>query len=1382
MRLWFYDWFIKPVVVVDAATQRQLNILTSILVTLLVAVTLIPVPISLFNSIDSGTGYVIVVGVCSICLCYVLARFGAYLGAAWGMFCIVSVLIFALSVADQNPLRIYGLIYLVIPIFLSWILFSRTTMVIMTTVFIMMMSVMPLVFEHLDFTEILLGPVTIVGATSFLLIAISFIVDFRGELFGDAYSATDEFSLRRITSRLPSLYMLLDGDRVSYINPAGLNLLGSEKIDQVINNTMTEFMPRRMQGDSNIRVVCGSADETFAVKTKQSVVPLSGESTQLDIVMQPLSLRVDSPVQLSIETFPETVVETGSLAFLERFAQSTDDYVLVHDSDGKILHMNASARELTGLGDDQLVFINDVLPELSQFDDHSTGKKDIRVTEWLTADSEKRQVEVRARLADSDGIQMVIASPFNDGVVMLRKPHGGMVNFFESNAIALALITRKRRRIFRVNQNFCNLTGYERDTLLGQSLQDLNLWDNDRFSSMLDHLDGYDSVKELEFELRTCDGDHLNVMLSMETIEIMGVSSIMLIIQDVTAESLTMSILAERESRYRTVSELMSDYAYGWKVHDGNLQLEWITGAFERITGYTVDEALGWDEWILLHPDDKPDQNRVRRAIFKGNSETLDYRLLTKSGKLRWVRDYSRPIWDAERKNVIGIYGAVQDISGQYEAENALRIHALEQAIVAEIGQKALAKATTYDVLLGEALPLIIQVLDIQYCVALELNEDGDYLIPRASMGWQGQLKENIPLRADLVSQFGYTLLVKEPVFVEDMRVEKRFSPDPLLENVNVVSGLTVLIHWQTNVIGMLGVFSTTQHRFTLDDINFLQSIANTLSAFIEQHRIAEAETQQRILAEALRDTAAALNSTLDLEDVIERVLSHVAQVVPHDAASIMLIDSQRARIIKYRGFGEFAYTTSDDESSLSELTTNDLPIVEYMIANRQPVAISRVRGDPRWRYLYTETSWIESYVGAPIFFQGDLIGILNVDSSIPGHFVDDDAQRLMTFANQASIALHNARYAAELQQRVEERTTQLNLEHRRLQAILDATAEGIFYTQDLEIRYVNQTLCQLVGYSTEEFIGKDASFLVGQSLSDELHSTWQDVRHQLLQGQVIRNEVRIRRKDGSIFDAALTLSMAGEISSLDDPITTVTLVRDISQQKALDKQRDRFISSASHELRSPITSINTRLYLMRHKPDDMEHHITLLERVVERMNILVEDLLDRIRIEQGIIQLRRRNFVLQNLVEKIVEIMRDDAALKQLRMDTDYIDQPMRVFADPDRLYQVITNLIGNAINYTPEGGAVSVVVTKHEDEDGQLFAVIQVVDTGVGISAEDLPHIFDAFYRANQHVKGTGLGLNIARELIRMHDGDVRVDSRPGEGSTFSILLPYTDDGTIF
>ncbi|MEQ8675900.1 MAG: PAS domain S-box protein [Aggregatilineales bacterium] len=1377
---------VEPVVTVDPDTRRQLNVLTTIIIAVLFVTTIVSTPYTLFTVTATSSSYVTAVGVFSICICYVLARFGVYLGASWGMFCIISILIFTLSVSDTNPENIYLLLYLVIPIILSGMLFSKTTMITMTTVFMLLMALLPLVFDHISLSNLLLGPLSLIGITAFLLIVIQFMFDLRRDLNITA-KLTDEYSvLRQLATVMPSMLMLQQEGKITYINAAGMDLLQANQSDQIINHQLSEFMPRRVQFDANVLLVRSMVkDEHFSIKQPQQFVTVTGDLINIDVVMQPLILAGVSATQIFAEQGQSAIDNLDSLALMERFSYLSDDYTLVYRDDGQILHMNAPAERLTGITNKDVhqLYLKDIFPMLSADADVSVnGDSTIpRIMEWTALNGEKHLVEVRTQLTNSANIRLMVASAFANDAVLLRKSHAGIETLFGSSSIALVLMNRLKGRIFRFNENFCDLSGYTRDDLLGQSLSSLGLFDEDRLELISVQLDYKRDLNEQGFELKTRDGDIRKVMLSVENVMVNDSPSIILILHDVTAELLTMSILEERESRYRTVSELMSDYAFGWTVNNGELQLEWITGAFERITGYTVDEALHWNDWELLHPDDKLNYEQVISAIFKGNRETVDYRLLTKSGKLRWVRDYSRPIWDSERKHVIGIYGAVQDVTAQYDAENALHIHAIEQAIVAEIGQKALEKNTTYELLLEEALPLITQVIDIEYCVLLEVDKSGDYLIPRASFGWDARPSERISLRSENGSQFAHTFLLRESIVVEDMNRDMRFLPETLFHNTPVISSVTVVIHGQTDVLGVLGVFSTAPHKFSLDDVNFLQSIANTFSAYVEQQRIAESETKQRTLAEALRDTAAVLNSTLDLEDVIDRVLTHVAKVVPHDAASIMLVNAENIHIIKYQGFGKFAYTTNSQKSGLTEMNIADLPILEHMVATQQPIAISKVRGDPRWLYLQDETSWIESYVGAPIFFQGEFMGILNVDSSIPGHFTDEDAQRLMAFANQASIALHNARYAADLQQRVEERTAELNLEHRRLQAILDATADGIFYTEDMQILYVNQTFCQMMGYSPGELVGKSTNVLNGTTLNANTEDEWQEVRSLLLKGTVIRNEIKLHRKDGETFDAALTISMADEVKNRDDPITTVTLVRDISQQKALDKQRDRFISSASHELRSPITSINTRLYLMRHKPDEMERHIALLERVVERMNILVEDLLDRIRIEQGIIQLRRRNFVLQNLVEKIVEVMRDDASLQNLTLVAEYIDQPMRVFADPDRLYQVVTNLIGNAISYTPDGGSIYVHVGKQDDGNGQVYAVVQVSDTGVGIHSDDLPHIFDAFYRANKNVKGTGLGLNIARELIRMHDGDIRVESRIGEGSTFSILLPYTDDGIV-
>jgi len=181
-----------------------------------------------------------------------------------------------------------------------------------------------------------------------------------------------------------------------------------------------------------------------------------------------------------------------------------------------------------------------------------------------------------------------------------------------------------------------------------------------------------------------------------------------------------------------------------------------------------------------------------------------------------------------------------------------------------------------------------------------------------------------------------------------------------------------------------------------------------------ERRRTEEAEREQRMLAEALRDTAAALNSSLNFDEILERVLANVDRVVPHDTADIMLIESGVAHIARSRGYSE----RGEDHLVGLRFTVADVPNLRRMAETGQPVVIADAHADPQW-VVFPETRWIRSYVGAPIRVKEQVIGFLNLDSATPGFFTTAHAERLQAFADQAATALDNARLLAESRQRL---------------------------------------------------------------------------------------------------------------------------------------------------------------------------------------------------------------------------------------------------------------------------------------------------------------------------------------------------------------------------
>ena len=539
------------------------------------------------------------------------------------------------------------------------------------------------------------------------------------------------------------------------------------------------------------------------------------------------------------------------------------------------------------------------------------------------------------------------------------------------------------------------------------------------------------------------------------------------------------------------------------------------------------------------------------------------------------------------------------------------------------------------------------------------------------------------------------------------------------------------------------------------------------------------AEHDHRTMAEALRKMGSTLSSTLDPNEVLDRILQQIQQVVSNDCANIMLIDGGFARIVRSRGYER--WSTPEDVNAI-RLPLAETANLRWMIEHGLPLVIPDVRAFPGWVQVET-TSWIRSYVGAPIRFGHHTIGFLNLDSKELDHFTDQDAERLLAFADQAAIAIRNARLydrvrrqAAELEQRVQDRTVELEYERQQFRTILDAMVEGVAYTEhnddQIKVRYINQALVNMTGYSVEEWTAQSIQLFRTDGMDEEQFRRGVDEFYRALNEKGFwQHEFKMRRKDGSEFDLN---SVTTRVDAPDGKsVGAVTVLRDVSQERALQAQKTRFVAYASHELRTPITNMKTRLYLMRKQPEKISDHLLVLEDVTDRMQRLVEDLLDMSRFERGIIHLKRGVMLLQEIIHRSTSVQEPEAERKGLRFTVELPDEPLYAFVDPERVVQVITNLLTNAINYTPSGKSVTLRLSKTMDT-GVPHGLVEVIDTGIGIAEEHLPHIFQPFYRVVSQVEGTGLGLNIAKEIIELHQGQIGVESVLKRGSRFYFSLP--------
>jgi signal transduction histidine kinase len=410
---------------------------------------------------------------------------------------------------------------------------------------------------------------------------------------------------------------------------------------------------------------------------------------------------------------------------------------------------------------------------------------------------------------------------------------------------------------------------------------------------------------------------------------------------------------------------------------------------------------------------------------------------------------------------------------------------------------------------------------------------------------------------------------------------------------------------------------------------------------------------------------------------------------------------------------------------------------------------------------------WLRSYIAAPIQVGGTTVGFLNVDSVNPAQFSLDDARRLETFASHAATAIENARlyerlrdHAETLGERVAERTAQLQAQYARLEAILDSTVNGIV----------------VAGPGGELVLANPvAREWLTQSLSPEeaglLRRTLQD-----LANRADQNPEQVLELTG----LDLQLRAATILEPGVKGATAVVAIHDISHLKALDRMKSRFVSNVSHELRTPIATIKLFAHLMQKQPEKWQEYLEPLAQEADHQAGLVEDILEISRVDAGRLEIKPEQMDVDELIEIVVVNSATRAQEKGLQLEHRAAEAGLVCSADPQRLMQVLDNLIDNALRYTPEGGVVTISATRTEAQ-GRLWAAVTVADTGMGIPDDELPHVFERFFRGEKprmmQISGTGLGLAIVKEIAALHGGRVTVESEVDKGSAFTLWLPLAD-----
>jgi PAS domain S-box-containing protein len=518
----------------------------------------------------------------------------------------------------------------------------------------------------------------------------------------------------------------------------------------------------------------------------------------------------------------------------------------------------------------------------------------------------------------------------------------------------------------------------------------------------------------------------------------------------------------------------------------------------------------------------------------------------------------------------------------------------------------------------------------------------------------------------------------------------------------------------------------------------------------------------------ALLRLAETATQSLDTEKILNDTLDESLNFLGFDVGFIRTVDRDMGGMTVRAARGLRSPEFLDGVTPLSGTRRN---VSRVVFESKEPYVCTDIRRDPIYKNRTMEREGVVSTAAAPILSKNRVLGIIVVGSRKSYRFTKREIRLLTAFGSQLGAALENAELYHEVAKG-----------KAYIENLVENAGDAVVST-DISDRVLtwNRAAEIIFGYSKAEAIGNDLNIVMPPGRSREL----EEIRLKLEVAGPMRNlETRRRRKDGTVIDVALAVSPVRDNES--KVIGFLHLVKDITEKnryerrlKDLDRMKSDFVSNVSHELRTPLTAIKGSV-------DNMldgilgpltEKQIRYLSRInsnADRLGRLIGDLLDLSRIEAGKIDLRPANVAAIALVKEVADALRTLAADKLISIEVLGADEHVDVWADRDKVLQILTNLIGNAVKFTPPHGRVAIAVERHDAE----WVKLAVVDSGPGVSAEEAVKIFDKFYQAQQanklNVKGTGLGLAISKALVELHGGNIWFENGADGGSVFSFTLP--------
>ncbi len=740
---------------------------------------------------------------------------------------------------------------------------------------------------------------------------------------------------------------------------------------------------------------------------------------------------------------------------------------------------------------------------------------------------------------------------------------------------------------------------------------------------------------------------------------------LLLDLRDVSAVNRAEAALQESKARFQQITENIREIF--WLSDATTKEVIYVSPAYATLFGVTLESVYANSLTFLsaVHPDDS---ERVRNLLVDRDNPQrgLEYRIVRPDGTVRWVATESFRVRD-EAGMIVRAGGIGEDITErkQLEAERTKRLDQLQ-----DLADAALRINSASGV--QDALNVVVEevrtIIGAHQAVASLTSQEHlqDIYAVSLSEKYAAWVNYHTP-----PNNSGIYMLVpeqKRSLRMTQAELEahprwRNFSGDANRHPPMRGWLAAPLTGQDGEVIGLLQLSDRYEGDFSAEDEAVLRQLAQLASISLTKAQLFEAERRARSIADTMQSANAAITQSLELQPILELLLDYLGRLVPYDGANVMLLEADGAFHVRAsKGYDGWGFVGVLDWV----LDPRIHPLLRRMSDTRQPIHLDDTRLEPDW-YSHPDTPQLLSWIGIPLIAEDEIIGLYSLDSERLAAFNDEHLAIARALAAPAAFAIQKAllfdqvqRYAAELEQRVEERTRELVDANQRLEALNQAKA--------------------------------------------------------------------------------------------------------------------KFVSDVSHELRNPIASLSLSFELMKRRtPQQVIDRLPDMKEPIDLLLKLTNSILDisRLDLARG----KPVTFVavdLGDVVARVVEAYRPGAEAAGLSLVLSVESDLPPVFGEPSQLTQVATNLISNAIKYTASGHVD--VGARLDDQTHQLAFIVE--DTGPGIDDEDMPHLFERFYRGSKvrqsTIPGTGLGLPIVHDIVQLHGGSLTVESTPGTGSRFTVLLP--------